>query len=353
MQMPVAATADPSGIDKRCLLAWMDDRGLGSGEIRNMVSLTGGTQNILMQFERGGDRFVLRRPPIHLRANSNDTMQREARVLGALRETGIPHPKLIADCGDGSVLGASFYLMEPVEGFNATQGLPALHAGDPTIRRRMGFAMVEGIAALGSLDYKSLHLNDFGNPDNFLQRQVARWASQLDSYRQFARWPGPGGLPGIDSVAEWLEANCPRHFGVGILHGDFHIANVMFQNSGAELAAIVDWELATIGAPLLDLGWLLATWPESEAEASVSPWSGFPDPAELVSCYRQNSRHSPDDIVWYGVLACYKLGILLEGTHARACDGKAPKVVGGRLHAKAVSLFRRAHAWSSSSMVTQ
>ena len=337
------------GVDLTTLSDWMDRQGLGEGPLEEPTLLSGGTQNILLRFARGGRGFVLRRPPTHLRANSNETMRREARVLGALAGTAVPHPRLIASCPDEAVLGAAFYLMEPIDGFNATTGLPALHAGSAEIRRRMGLALVEGIAALGALDYRVLGLEGFGKPENYLARQVARWEAQLESYGEHAEWPGPAAIPGVEKVAAWLQANRPRHFEAGILHGDYHLSNVLYRPDGPELAAIVDWELSTIGDPLLDLGWLLATWPQDatprDDDVGVQPWEGFPSADELVEHYRQRSSRDLSSIEWYGVLACYKLGIILEGTYARACAGKALRETGARLHAHTVALFERALRW--------
>lgn len=337
------------GVDLEALAAWMDRRGLGRGPIEDAVRLGGGTQNILVRFRRDDATYVLRRPPPHLRANSNETMRREARMLAALAGTDVPHPRLIAACPEEDVLGASFYLMQPIDGFNPTTGLPPLHAGSPDVRRRMGFALVEGIAALGALDHRALGLADFGKPDNFLERQTARWAAQLASYAEFAEWPGPAGIPGVDKVAAYLDRWRPATFEPGIIHGDYHLANVLYRPDSGELAAIVDWELTTIGDPLLDLGWLLATWPRenraNEIGVAVQPWTGFPTADELVAHYAARSRRDLSAIQWYGVLACYKLGIILEGTHARACAGRAPKETGDKLHAHTVSLFERALDW--------
>lgn len=334
------------GLDPAALAGWMDQQGLGAGPLEELTLLAGGTQNILLRFQRAGRTYVLRRPPLHLRANSNDTMRREARVLAALAGTSVPHPGLIAACGDEQVIGAAFYLMEPIDGFNATTGLPALHAGSPAVRHRMGLSMVEGIAALGALDYRERGLDGFGKPDNYLERQVDRWQAQLASYADFDGWTGPAEIPGVDKVARWLEANRPSAFIPGIIHGDFHLANVMFRPDSGELAAIVDWELSTIGDPLLDLGWLLATWPEgdtpSDTDVSVRPWDGFPHEAELVGHYAARTQRDLAALEWYVVLACYKLGIILEGTHARACAGKAPRATGDQLHAKTIGLFERA-----------
>lgn len=337
-------------IDLQRLAGWMDERALGRDEITDPVLLAGGTQNVLLRFRRGERAFVLRRPSRHLRANSNETMLREARVLGALAGTPVPHPGLIAGCADTGVIGAAFYLMEPVDGFNpGASGLPPLHAGDRGMRRRIGFAMVDAILALGAVDVAAVGLSDFGRADGFLERQVPRWRRQLDSYSACAGWPGAAAIPGLQRVADWLEANRPARFTPGILHGDFHQTNVMIRHHGPEIAAVIDWELATIGDPLLDLGWMLAAWPRADGSHHspnrLQPWDGFATADELIAYYAERSPRDTRHIRWYAVLACYKFGIILEGSYARACAGQAPMETGQRLHRATLGLFDRAAEW--------
>jgi len=336
-------------VDLDRLAEWMDARGLEHGPIEAASRPPGGTQNILVKFRRGDRWFMLRRPPLHPRMNGSETMRREARVLAALAGTDVPHPRLIAASAEEGVLGAAFYLMEPVEGFNPTVGLPPLHAGDPGIRHRMGLALVDGIAALGRVDHVAVGLGDFGRAEGFLERQVARWKKQLASYQEYEGWAGPGEIEGIDEVGAWLEARRPASFKPGVIHGDYHLANVLYRFDGPELAAIVDWELTTVGDPLLDLGWLMATWPEVDGpeagNVSVTPWDGFPTAGELVDRYAGQTDRDLSHMDWYAVLACYKLGIILEGTHARAAAGKAEGATGDRLHAQTLGLFRRALRW--------
>jgi aminoglycoside phosphotransferase (APT) family kinase protein len=335
-------------VDLAALSSWMDRQGLGHGPLTDIVRLAGGTQNILLKFSRSGRAYVLRRPPPVLRANSNETMRREARVLAALKGTNVPHPELIAACPDETVFGAAFYLMEPIDGYNATTGLPEPFASSPELRHQMGLSLVDGIAALGAQDYVALGLTGLGKPDNYLERQVSRWKAQLESYAEFPEWDGLKDLPDIAGVSRWLEENRPQTFQPGIIHGDYHLANVMYRFDAPRLAAIVDWELTTIGDPLLDLGWLLATWPEGNTgTVSVTPWEGFPSADELVAHYAAQTTRDLSHIHWYGVLACYKLGIILEGTYARACAGKAPKATGDQLHASTIGLLERANRWIS------
>jgi aminoglycoside phosphotransferase (APT) family kinase protein len=324
----------------------MDSQQLGEGDISNAHLLTGGTQNILMQFDRSGRSYVLRRPPIHTRLNSNKTMQREAKVLAALAGSKVPHPGFIAACDDMDVLGASFYLMEPITGFNVLNGLPALHKSSKEIQLRMGFAHIEALTALGEVDYKAVGLEDFGKIDGYLTRQAPRWLDQLERYKKYSEWPGLGKAESIDTIARWLNANCPTSFEPGVLHGDAHIGNVMFKLDSGEVAALIDWELATIGDPLIDLGWLIATWPDPDgaqtlmlegAELGIQPTI-----EELINHYGIHSHRDLSNITWYGVLGCFKLAIILEGTYARYCAGKAPKDVAERLHDSALRLIERA-----------
>lgn len=325
---------------------WMEAQGIAAGPVSDILPLGGGTQNVIVRFAKGGKSFVLRRPPPNPRSESNETMRREARMLGALAQTDVPHPRLLRACGDESVLGVAFYLMEPVEGFNPANGLPALHAGNPAIRRAMGFALVDGAAALGRIDYRAVGLEGFGKPEKYLERQVDRWHSQLLGYSRYDGWPGPSELPGVEEVTAYLAQNCPPSFKPGIIHGDYSIGNVMYRNDGPELAAIIDWELTTIGDPLIDLGWIIATW-RGEAPVDldvlvVDPWDGFPTGDELIAHYAAQTDRDMTNIDWYIVLACYKLGIILEGSYARACAGKDPMAVGLSLHDTAQKLFRRA-----------
>jgi aminoglycoside phosphotransferase (APT) family kinase protein len=333
-------------VDLTAVAEWMSEQGLGEGPLEDVAGVTGGTQNIMLRFTRSSRPYVLRRGPRHLRARSNSVILRETKVLAALSDSDVPHPHLIATCDDPSVLGdAVFYLMEPVDGFNAGEGLPPLHAGDPAVRFGMGLSMADGLAKLGAVDHVAVGLADFGKPEGFLERQVPRWLSELDSYSEYDGYPGPE-IPGIEQVAGWLEANRPTKWTPGIMHGDYHAANVMFSRTGPEVVAIVDWEMCTIGDPLLDLGWLLATWRQPDGTAVFSHALGGQDGLasidDLFQRYAANTTRDLSHITWYTVLACFKLGIVIEGTLARAFAGKAEKAVGDQLHAATVHLFERA-----------
>ncbi|AKK29863.1 aminoglycoside phosphotransferase [Mycobacterium sp. EPa45] len=328
--------------------AWMSKQGLGEGPLENVSEITGGTQNVMLRFTRSDREYVFRRGPRHLRPVSNKVILRETRVLHALAGTDVPHPRLIAVCDDTSVLGeAVFYLMEPVDGFNAGSVLPPLHANDPGIRHGMGLSMADAAAKLGAVDHVAVGLADFGKPDGFLERQVPRWLSELESYSGFDNYPGPD-IGDVDAVATWLQKNQPATWQPGIMHGDYHAANVMFSPTGPEVVAIVDWEMCTIGDPLLDLAWMLATWyspgRDSVLGNALMGAGDLAGPDELIERYAQNTTRDLSNIDWYTVLACFKLGIILEGSNARAAAGLAPKEIGDHLHTATVRLFERAVA---------
>jgi aminoglycoside phosphotransferase (APT) family kinase protein len=332
-------------VDLLTLAGWMDGQGLGTGPLHDVDLLAGGTQNILLRFTRSGRNYVLRRPPLNKRANSDETMRREARVLAALAGSAVPRPGLIARCDGTDVLGAAFYLMEPVDGYNPTTWQPTALLTDLGWQRRLGFAMVEGIAALSTVDVDTPALADFGRREGWLERQPARWRKQLDSYADIPGYPGPA-LPHVDAVAGWLERHRPASWVPGLLHGDCHFANVMLRHDGPELAALVDWELTTIGDPLLDLGHLLAMWPTNQPDESpMAPLNlpGLPTEDEIVAHYAAAGGRDIADLPWYRVLACYRLGIILEGSNARACAGLATREVGDRLGRAAHALFSQAH----------
>lgn len=333
-----------SPIDLEILADWMDSQNLGNGPIYDQLPLSGGTQNIMFRFKRSEREYIFRHPPKHPRPESNRVMQREGTVLSALAGSDVPHPGFIAGCWDETPLGAYFFLMEPIDGFNIHEGLSDKMKANAKTRERMGYSYVEAIAKLGNVDYKKVGLESFGKPDNFLERQGGRWLSQIERYAQIEQWDGHKDLGDFSAIAKWLNDNIPGTYQPGILHGDCHIANVLFNEDNGEVAALIDWEMSTIGDPLLDLGWLIATYPSGENPAvfNIGGWSGFASTEELITHYGRHSSRSLEAVDWYAVLACFKLGVILESTYARAQAGKAPMAVGQRLHNSTIQLFNKA-----------
>lgn len=343
---PTVSTQIEGLIDLPALRSWLDGRGVGRDEPLEVLELLGGgTQNILLHLRRGGRDLVLRRGPRHLRTSTNANLRREMRILDGLSRTRVPHARLVAGCPDEDVLdGAAFYVMELVDGLNPTVEMP-WEEEDVARTRRLCFSTVEALAVLGEVDHEAVGLAGIGRPDGFLERQVTRWRSELASYARFPDYQGPA-LPAVAAIGDWLDDNRPTDWTPGILHGDFHLANLLVDPGTAEVAAIVDWEMATIGDPLLDLGSLLATWPRPGRPHGVG-WSVDTMAAavtmpELVQHYAERSHRDLSTIDWYQVLASWKLAIVIEGTHARASAGLASRDTGEMLHDWAVTLLEQA-----------
>lgn len=333
-------------IDLRAIERWLDSSGAcGAGAIESPRLLAGGTQNIVLRFAKGGRDYVLRHPPAKPRANSNKLLEREIRVLRALDGSAVPHPRLIAGCTDLTVIGAVFYVMAAVDGFNPTIALGGAAQADPAVRHRMGLELMDVLASLGSIDPFAVGLDGFGKVDGFLERQVERWSGELASYDRFEGWEGPAALGDVEAVGRWLSDNCPAEMKIGIIHGDYHIGNGIFGDDG-ELRAVVDWEMATLGDPLVDLGRILLSWPDARGALPqtmrVSRLDGFPSRAEMIARYAERTGRALDNLPWFEVLACYKLGLILEGSNARAQAGLADQATGDRLHRSAIALMDEA-----------
>lgn len=328
----------PLEIDWAALTAWIVGNDIGT-TIHDARPLSGGTQNRVLLLRVDARDLVLRCPPLHPRASSNKTMLRESTVLAALSDTGVPHPRLVAACGDLEVLGMTFYLMEAIDGFNPGEEVSDRYASDRDIRHESGLAVARALAHLGEVDPAATPLTQ--RPGSFLSRQVDQWQDLLGSYSADGTY-SPA-LPRVEPTAEWLRGNQPGDQKPGIMHGDFHLNNVLLRRETPEVAAIVDWEMCTVGDPLIDLGWLLACWPQQPAPvatgARLADHGNLPTRGELIAEYSSASSRSLDAIDWYTALAAFKLGIVLEGTWVRALHGQAPHDVGQRLHDCAVGLL--------------
>lgn len=328
-------------VDVDDLTRWIRAEGLGE-EVGAVTPLSGGTQNVVLRIELDGRPVVLRRPPEHPRPTSDRTIAREITVLSGLAGTDVPHPRLIAGCTDTSVLGVVFYLMELIDGVNPGEAVTAAQRADPALRHGQALDMARALARLGAVDPVAQGLDVLRKPGSFLGKQVPQWLKHLDSYREFPQWD-PAGLPDPEPIARWLEDNRPPDAPPGVMHGDFHLNNVLLARDRPEVAAIVDWEMCTVGDPLLDLGWLMVTWPHPPRAMDVGgPFAqlgGLPTRAELVAAYAGAGGRTPGHVDWYTALAGFKLGIVLEGTWARSSAGLAPVPIGERLHEHATGLL--------------
>jgi aminoglycoside phosphotransferase (APT) family kinase protein len=292
----------------------------GRGEPVRVTKIGEGKSNLTFRVERAGRAWVLRRPPMGDLPETAHDMLREHRVLAALADAPVRTPRPLAACEDPSRIGVPFYLMEVVDGVVIRDALPAAFV-EPE-RRRLGHEMVDALAELHTLDVEAVGLGDLGRPAGYTARQIARWTRQWE-------FMATRELPDIEAVREWLEAHVPTDSPSAIVHGDYKMDNVVFDAAApARLRAILDWEMATLGDPLADLGYLLVFWPEpGEDNVRMLPQPtqlpGFPTRAELIDRYEARTGFSMGDVTFYRTLALWKLAILSEGLYKRYLAGKA------------------------------
>jgi aminoglycoside phosphotransferase (APT) family kinase protein len=313
-----------SEIDVARLADWMDAAALpGKGEPLEARFLSGGTQNVIYELRRGDERCVIRMPPPGAPPDRDKGILREWRIIEALDGTEVPHTAAVGVCSDSSVLGRPFYLMGFVDGWSP-MGLdqrrwPEPFHSDLDARAGLAYQLAEGIALLSKVDWRARGLHDLGRPDGFHERQVDRWKGF------FERIKGRE-LDGLDVATEWLRTHRPLDFIPGLMHGDYQFANVMYRHGvPAHLAAIVDWEMGTVGDPKLDLAWMVQGWPDdtNTPEASESGYvdmRGMPTRDQVVAHYAEVSGRQVDDLDYYLVLAKWKLAIVLEQGFQRAGD---------------------------------
>ncbi|MCP2167574.1 phosphotransferase family protein [Goodfellowiella coeruleoviolacea] len=291
--------------------------GLLAGPLRGEL-ITGGRSNLTYHLSDGHHDWVLRRPPLgHVLATAHD-MSREHRVLAALADTAVPVPRVELLCPDPDVLGAPFYLMEHVPGtaLRTPADCRALSPHDTAVLSRR---LVEVLAHLHSIDPAQVGLDDFGRPDGFLRRQVHRWGRQLAASRS-------RDLPGIDQLHDWLGSHLPTRTTSAIVHGDYRLDNVLVTTSPPDITAVLDWEMATLGDPLADLGLLYVYWSGLGGEDDpithgVTALPGFASAEDLLADYARRTGTDLHDLPWYVAFGYFKLAVIVEGIHYRYTTG--------------------------------
>ncbi|MCZ0726482.1 phosphotransferase family protein [Mycolicibacterium iranicum] len=336
--MPVEVTL--SDADQDALQYWIRRAGIGTA-VSDVEPLTGGSQNIVVRLNVDGTPMVLRRPPPHPRPTSDNTMRREIAVLQTLKGTDVPHPRLIAGCEDLDVLGVVFYLMESIDGFNPGTEVDDAYVRDAGMRHRVGLSYAGSLAALGRVSWEGSPLAALKRPGSFLARQVPQFMRLLESYRHDNY--APESFPSVHVLAEWLDSQRPDDTEPGIMHGDCHLNNVLLRRDVPELAAFIDWEMCTVGDPLLDVGWMLVCWPDGpnpiDAGSALAALGGLATRSELIEAYRAADGRRTSRLDWYIAMACFKLAIVIEGTWSRYLAGQASAEAGERLHTSAENLI--------------
>lgn len=320
------------------LTAWLDANIPELGDAPLVVKkVHGGTSNVILSLNRGGETLILRRPPAVPPPGSEKTVLREARVLTALNGTPVPHPVCRGSCDDATVIGAPFYVMELVEGWAAEIHDEHIYHKAPFDKAPyeygVPFAMVDGLIALANVDYKAVGLDGFGKPDNYLERQVDRWEGQLRSYKDLYDYPGRE-LPGYEITRDWLRTNIPKRFRAGIIHGDVGTPNALFADGPpCRLNALIDWELSTIGDPLLDLASFTNAMrseyaPDELPSKALYNAENWPTREEMVRYYAAGTGRDMSEFDYYSILAHFKGGCILEYKVAQAAKGMMSKETG-------------------------
>jgi aminoglycoside phosphotransferase (APT) family kinase protein len=309
----------PTGLDLTALGAFLTSRGVAvDGTLRGTV-IPGGRSNLTYTVSDDVHHWVVRRPPLaHVLPTAHD-MTREWRVISALQSTGIPVPRAVELCEDPAVIGAPFYVMGFVDGHVVRDDLPAEWPATVATRQAMSDALIDTLLELHAVDPAAVGLAEFGRPQGFLERQVRRWWQQWEASKTRE-------LPAIEELHRRLLDGLPEQSAPGIVHGDYRFDNVIYApHDPHRIAAVVDWEMSTVGDPLCDLGLLVVYWVSdgSDPAAGALPGrganlgEGFPARDQMIAAYAARSDRDLGSLEWYIALGSYKLAIIAEGINAR------------------------------------
>jgi aminoglycoside phosphotransferase (APT) family kinase protein len=302
------------------LVAFLDAHALGNGE-PEVAPIGEGHSNVTYTVTRGDADLVLRRPPRGPLPPSAHDVMREARLLAALKHTAARVPRVLAVCDDPGIIGAPFYVMERVEGHVVTTAVPPALDSDAD-RRRMGEELVDALVEVHGVDWRACGLEGFGRPTGYLERQVRRFGGLWEHNRT-------RDVPAVERVGRWLGENLPESGPATVVHGDYRLGNAMLgPRSPARVVAIFDWEMATLGDPLADLGYLCTLWVQRDDPplgifelSGVTRRPGFATREELIVRYEERSGRSMTAIRWYRTLALWKTVVFMEGNYRRAVAG--------------------------------
>lgn len=315
---PNATPDAPRGIDREPVTRWLVEHIDGAVAPFRFDLIAGGRSNLtFMVTGADGTRFVLRRPPLgHVLATAHD-MAREHRVIAAVGRTGVPVPPALGLCTDEAVNGAPFYVMGFVEG--EVLDSPEKAAKLPVeLRRPASEHLIDVLADLHAVDIDAVGLGDFAKREGYIERQVKRWSTQWENSKTRE-------LPAIDEVAAALRSRIPEQRGVSIAHGDFRFGNCLTDVRQGRIAAVLDWELCTLGDPLADVGYLGVYWNDGDATTArandPTPAGGFATYAELLERYAARTGRDLSGIDYYVAFSCWRLAVISEGVYARYLHG--------------------------------
>jgi aminoglycoside phosphotransferase (APT) family kinase protein len=313
-----APTRPGEELDIARLQAYLLEHLPGAEGRLEVLQFPSGFSNLTYLLRLGGQELVLRRPPFGANIKTAHDMAREYRILSALKPVYPKVPRPLLYCPDDSVIGAPFYLMERLHGVVLrTQPPPDL---TPERMRRICEAALEALVELHSLDYQKAGLGDLGRPEGYVERQVRGWTERYQKARTEA-------VPGMEQAMEWLAAHIPASSSAALIHNDFKYDNLMLNPADlTQVMAVLDWEMATLGDPLMDLGTTLGYWAEPDDPPGLRRFGlthlpGNLRRAELVEAYAARSGRSVDNIVFYYVFGLFKVGVIMQQIYARYQKG--------------------------------
>jgi aminoglycoside phosphotransferase (APT) family kinase protein len=309
----VTAAASPQGVNTPVVTQWLVDHVPGLAAPFAFQLVAGGRSNLTFRVtDTAGRTVVLRRPPIsHVLSTAHD-MGREYRIISALRGTPVPVPAALAYCDDESVNERPFYVMDFVDGYVLRDAAQTRGALDEATRRAAGRDLVDVLVALHQVDIDAVGLGSLARRDGYIERQLRRWHGQFQQSQQQAREAGVfEPVPLVDEVHQQLAARVPAQHGAAIVHGDYRLDNTVLSGAG-RVAAVLDWELCTLGDPLADVGTFLTYWARPATQLP-----GFPAAAELAARYAAGSGRDLSDLPFYLAFAHWKLACIMAGVYVR------------------------------------
>ena len=314
-------------MDTARLHEFLDDA-LGDRAAIDVTPMTGGGSCEVFAIDRGPARWVLRRAPRHASSATAHDVLREFRILDAIKDEPVRIARPVVACADPDVFGAPFYVMQRIDGKPVLQSIPAAWSVAPETQGQALEELIDALVAIHAVDWQACGLGDGARTDYYLSRQLSRWLTQLASY-------DGRDLPAARHLADWLGANRPPDQPSALCHGDYKLDNVLFAPSAPpQLLAVVDWEMAAIGDPLVDLAWALIFHPGPEGTVHLGmtkePTFAVEHLAsreQLVARYAARSGRDTSALAWYDVFAHWKLAIVLEGSYAKFQRGESDKPI--------------------------
>ena len=313
---------DVRGIQSDAVTAWMTEHIEGVQAPLSFSIIQGGHSNLTYRVEdAAGKLYVLRRPPIgKLLATAHD-MGREHRIISALAPTDVPVPPALGLCRDDEVNDAPFYVMGFVEGVVLDSAERTEEHFPFDVRRGIGESVIEVLAALHTVDLGSVGLDTLAKKEDYIARQLKRWRKQWEASKTRE-------LPEMEEVADGLEKHMPEQIGAAVVHGDYRLGNMLTGQDG-RVAAVLDWELCTLGDPLADVGYLMNNWPDGDEEGSSpveerapTAAGGFPSRAEMIERYGELTGRDVSNLSYYRAFQYWRLAAIVEGVLDRYMKGK-------------------------------